>query len=96
MSRQDYYHFLTQDELDALEAELQAGPQPMQRMGDHWGDGLSVICAGDEAQMMKAAEVRFSQKFHAGPCPMGYYGEGHGGDPLPSIAERLALRREGF
>lgn len=40
MSRQDYYHFLTQDELDALEAELQAGPQPMQRMGGPLGRWL--------------------------------------------------------
>lgn len=93
--RKDFYHFLSQEGLDALEAEFQAGPQPMLRMGNHWGDGLSVICAGDEAQMMKVAAVRFSQKFHSGPCHMGHYGEGHGGSPLPTIAERLALCKRG-
>lgn len=31
----------------------------------------------------------FANKFHATPCPMGYYGPEFGGPPLPSIYERL-------
>lgn len=89
MGRPDFFDLLTPEQKKALADEYRAGPQPLQRMGPHWGDGLSVICAGGEAQMMRVAEARFRQKFHAGPCPMGHYGPDQGGPPLTALADRL-------
>lgn len=90
MGRKDFFDFLTDAQKIDLRAELVTGPQPMVKMGSFWGDGLSVICAGDEAQMLKASAVRFRQKFHSGACRYGYYGAEYGGDKLPPLAARLS------
>ena len=90
MTRKDWFSFTIEAQRADLAAEYLAGPKPLQKMGAFWGDGVSVICAGDEHQAQACAARVFHNKFHAKPCPKGLYGDDHGGHPLPSVYDRLA------
>jgi hypothetical protein len=94
VTRKDWYSFLSPKQKANLAEEYRRGPVPMQRMGNCWGDGQSVICAGDERQMMQSQAKRFADHFHDTPCPMGHWDPKTGGPPLPSVYDRLVS--EGF
>lgn len=91
MRRKDWLDFADKDK--AL-AEFLNGPKDLHEIAPGmWGyKGGSVMCIGDRSHMRKISAKMFRDKFHAAPCPMGYYGKDHGGDPLPSVAERLAQK----
>jgi hypothetical protein len=87
--RADWFTFA---DLPAVATEFAAGPQDLAELSAGvWGiPGLAVVCLGDRAHMRKVQAKRFHDRFHAGPCPMGYYSDDHGGPALPSVAERLS------
>jgi hypothetical protein len=88
-ARADWFTFADRA---AVAAEYAAGPQDLAEVAPGiWGiPGLAVVCIGDRAQMRKVQAKRFFDRFHAGPCPMGFYDDDHGGPALPPVSERLA------
>lgn len=48
-----WFDMLKADQRVLVAERMIAPPQPMVKMGAHWGDGTSVQCAGDEAHMMR-------------------------------------------
>lgn len=86
--RKDWFSFA---DAAMVAEEYLAGPQDLVEISpDVWGyPGLAVVCLGNRQQMRRVQSVRFYQKFHAGPCPRDYWGDEHGGPPLPTVYERL-------
>jgi hypothetical protein len=89
MPRSDWF---TYADTEDVAKEYNAGPQDLDEIKPGvWGyKGLGVVCLGDKAHMRKIQVKRFNDKFHKKTCPIGYYGEKHGGPPLLSVFERLA------
>lgn len=87
-ARADWF---TYADRDTVLAEYRAGPTELAEIRPGvWGiPGVAVVCLGDRAHMRKVQAKRFADRFTAGPCPMGVFGDDHGGPALPSVAERL-------
>ena len=89
LKRRDWLDFA---DAEAVRAEYLAGPQDLSELSPGvWGHahGHVAVCIGDRSKMRQVVEKMFNDRFHAKPCPMGYYGPDHGGPPLPSVAERI-------
>ena len=88
MDRKDWLDFA---DIELVRAEYAAGPQDLTEVAPgQWGmRGVGIVCLGDRAHMRKVQENLFDVKFHGGPCHFGYYGPDHGGDALPTVAERI-------
>ena len=89
MTRRDWFSFA---DPAVVCRELDAGPPDLAELRPGvWGiPGLAVVCLGDQSHMRKVQAKRFSDRFHAAPCPKGYYDDDNGGPAMPTVAERLA------
>jgi hypothetical protein len=90
MTRRDWFSFA--DPVQVAEV-YRAGPQDYDELQPGvWGErGVNVLCLGTVADMRRVSRKAFMDKFHAGPCRWGYWGDEHGGPPLPPVYDRLKL-----